>query len=303
MVFTSEGRSCRPSSKAAASPSRRTASSSSPLTFSTTSSIRAGMNPPVGDQRLDCLSRDLAAVGVEAREDDGARGIVNDQVNAGGQFERPDIASFAADDAALEVVARQVDHGHGCFDRMFGRVRCIASVTAGLGAGQPSRELRCSSRLTRSGGIPPAVRFDLPEQQLLRFVGREAGNPLKLPLLFGGRVRRNVRPWPQWHARGRESPVPARPARALLRLGLGQALGELLFPLGENVVDGIVSCCRRSRTCRSASSRTSWAFSLASSSISLRESRPRARRSRISCDACWSASPSVWAARRLRLSQ
>jgi hypothetical protein len=56
----------------------------------------------VGDEALDRLLGDLAAVRVEAREDDGARRVVDDQVDAGGDLERADVAALAADDAALQ---------------------------------------------------------------------------------------------------------------------------------------------------------------------------------------------------------
>ena len=83
------------------------------------------MDAPVGDEALDGLLGDFAAVGVETREDDGAGRVVHDQIDAGRQFERADVAAFAADDAALQVVARQVDDRHGGFDGVLG------SATAG----------------------------------------------------------------------------------------------------------------------------------------------------------------------------
>jgi hypothetical protein len=52
---------------------RRTVSSMSLLTFSTTSSMRAGVNAAVADQPLDRLAGDLAAQRIEARKDDRAR--------------------------------------------------------------------------------------------------------------------------------------------------------------------------------------------------------------------------------------
>ena len=43
------------------------------------------MDAAVGDQPLDRLARDLAAERIEAREDDRARRVVDDQLDAGGQ--------------------------------------------------------------------------------------------------------------------------------------------------------------------------------------------------------------------------
>ena len=57
-------------------------------------------------------------IGIEAGEDDRFRRVVDDEVDAGGQLQRADVASFAADDAALHVFAGEVDDG----DRVLGDV-------------------------------------------------------------------------------------------------------------------------------------------------------------------------------------
>src|SRR4249919_3313422 len=67
-----------------------------------------GMNAAVGDQPLDGLLGDLPTVGIEARQDDGPWRIVDNQIDAGGELERPDVATLTADDASLEIVARQI---------------------------------------------------------------------------------------------------------------------------------------------------------------------------------------------------
>ena len=72
-----------------------------------------GMDSTVGDQRTDRQARDFAAYRVEARDGDGFGGVIDDDVDAGGGFERADVATFATDEAALQVVGRQLHHGHG----------------------------------------------------------------------------------------------------------------------------------------------------------------------------------------------
>ena len=52
----------------------------------------------VGDQPLDRLAGDLAAQRIEARKDDRARRVVDDQLDAGRGLERADVAPLAADD-------------------------------------------------------------------------------------------------------------------------------------------------------------------------------------------------------------
>src|SRR5829696_4239184 len=73
----------------------------------------AGVDPSVGDQLRHGDPRNLAAHRVEAREDHRLGCVVDDQVDARRLLERPDVAALAADDAALHLVARQVDDGNG----------------------------------------------------------------------------------------------------------------------------------------------------------------------------------------------
>src|SRR2546430_14341059 len=68
-----------------------------------------GMDPAVGDQRLEREPRDLAPVRIVRRDDDGLGGVVDDQVHARVLLERADDPSLAADDPPPHVVARQVD--------------------------------------------------------------------------------------------------------------------------------------------------------------------------------------------------
>ena len=48
------------------------------------------------------------AIQVEARQDDRARRVVDNEIDPRGLFERANVTSFAADDAPLQIVARQV---------------------------------------------------------------------------------------------------------------------------------------------------------------------------------------------------
>ena len=77
------------------------------------------MDAAVGDELVERDPGDFAADRVERADDHHARRVVDDHVDAGGLFERADVAAFAADDAALHFVAGNID-GAG---RGFGRVR------------------------------------------------------------------------------------------------------------------------------------------------------------------------------------
>src|ERR1041384_2313866 len=59
------------------------------------------MEAPVGDQALECEASHFAPHRIEARHDHGIRRVVDDHVHAGRGLERPDVAAFATDDAAL----------------------------------------------------------------------------------------------------------------------------------------------------------------------------------------------------------
>ncbi len=66
----------------------------------------------VDEEPLEGPFRDLAPDGVEARHDHRLRRVVDDHVDAGQGLEGADVATLAADDAALHVVARKRDRGH-----------------------------------------------------------------------------------------------------------------------------------------------------------------------------------------------
>ena len=139
----------------------------------------AGMDPAVGDELGEGDPGDLAADGIEARQDDGLRGVVDDQVDAGRLLEGPDVAALAADDPALHLVARQVDDR----DRVLGRVvrgdalhrrdDDVAGLVVGLLAGSP---------LDRPGeldGVVLGLLADGLEQDRLGVLGRQAAHLLE----------------------------------------------------------------------------------------------------------------------------
>ena len=80
------------------------------------------MDAAVGNQLVQRHSGDFAAHGVEAADDDHARRVVDDHVDAGGLFEGADVAAFAADDAALHFVVGNIDRAGGRFGRVAGGV-------------------------------------------------------------------------------------------------------------------------------------------------------------------------------------
>ena len=63
----------------------------------------------VGDKLMQAEAGDLTAHWVEAAQDDGLGGVVHNELHAGCRFQRADVASFASDDAALDVVVLDLE--------------------------------------------------------------------------------------------------------------------------------------------------------------------------------------------------
>ena len=143
------------------------------------------MDAAVGNEPLDGLLGDLPPVGIESRQDDGAGRVVDDQIDAGGELERADVPALAADDASLEIVARQIDNRHGGLDRMLGGRALDGFGDVVLGAVDGRLARLGVEPLEQVGGVVARLAFDLLEQQFLGFVGREAGDALELVLLLG----------------------------------------------------------------------------------------------------------------------
>ncbi len=142
------------------------------------------VNAPVGDQPLERQPRDLAAHAVEAREQDGARRVVDDHVDAREVLERADVASLAADDAALHLVGGQRDAGNG----RRGRVRRgraldadrddVAHTAVGLDASL------VLDRADAARDVVARLLLDAREQRLAGLRLRHRGDPLELALLL-----------------------------------------------------------------------------------------------------------------------
>ena len=71
------------------------------------------MDPAILNQLGQGQLGGLPANVVEGADDDHAGRVVDDDVDAGGFFEGADVAAFPADDAALDVVAGNVDAADG----------------------------------------------------------------------------------------------------------------------------------------------------------------------------------------------
>ena len=180
----------------------------------------------VGDEALDRLARDLAAERIEAREDDRAGRVVDDQLDAGGGLEGADVAALAADDAALEVVARQVDDRHRRLDGVLGGAALDGVGDDLLRAHGGGLARLGFEALDEVGGVAAGVCLDLLEQELAGLVGGEAGDALRARAAGRRAVgRRGSFAAAAAASAGRRS-APSRAAPARARSQVGQPIGE-----------------------------------------------------------------------------
>ena len=182
------------------------------------------MDTAVRNQTLDRLFGNLAAIGIEAGQDDRAGGIVDDEIDAGRELQRADVAPFASDDAALQIVAREIDDRHGCLDRVLGGAALNRFGDVVLGAVDGGLARFGIEPLQQVRGVVARLAFNLFEQQLLRFIRGQAGDPLELALLLCGKL----------------FVLRRRSRRALLAVGDGAvAVSQLFFePLCRDLALG-----------------------------------------------------------------
>src|SRR5579859_8130230 len=90
------------------------------------------MDPAVHDELVQRDPGHLAADGVEAADDHGFRGVVDDEVDPGRLLQGTDVAPFLADDAAFELVGRPRHHGSRDSAVWSAAMRWIDSVTISL---------------------------------------------------------------------------------------------------------------------------------------------------------------------------
>ena len=146
------------------------------------------VDPPVEDQFLQGQPAHLAAYRVEAGQQHGLGGVVDDQVDPGHRFEGPDVATLATDDPALHLVAGQVqdaDHALGGLltgDPLDGVDHDVPGPGVGGVAGV------ALDVTDEDGGFPLGLDLDHVDEFAAGRVGGQAGDPLQLPtaLLLGG---------------------------------------------------------------------------------------------------------------------
>jgi hypothetical protein len=123
---------------------------------------------------LERQARDLASDRIETRHDNRIRSVVDDDVHSRGQFERADVPSLTADDAALHLVVRQRHRGHGRFRRRVGSDtldrECDDLLRFTLGVAASA----LADLAQRVGGVSVRLFLESPDQFVLRILRRHS---------------------------------------------------------------------------------------------------------------------------------
>jgi hypothetical protein len=77
------------------------------------------VDPAIRYKALKAQPGYFAAKGVETGKNDGLRGIVNDQVYAGGGFNGADVPAFPPDDLSFDLVGFEVEYSNSVFNSLF----------------------------------------------------------------------------------------------------------------------------------------------------------------------------------------
>jgi hypothetical protein len=187
-----------------------------------------GVDPPVGTSASKRHPGHLAAHRVEAAEEHSLGRVVDDQVHAGDLLERADVAALTADDAALHLVAWQVQHRDDGLRRLLGG---DALDRRHDDLARPCLPLLLRGSLDVAGDdrrVTFGLGLDGGDQLVLGLLQRHAGNPLQHREALGVELAQ----LPGAHL---ELVLPlAQRAGAFLQVA--RLLGQSLFTLGDAVL-------------------------------------------------------------------
>ena len=138
----------------------------------------------VGHQLMERQTCDFAAHGVETAQDNGFGRVVHDDFDAGCGFQRTDVAPFAADDAALDLVAFDVEYRHGVFDRRLGRHALDRRYDDALGLFGGGHLRLFDGLVYVAGGFGLGLGLHVFDQDVLGLLRAQARNLLQTDVLL-----------------------------------------------------------------------------------------------------------------------
>ena len=142
------------------------------------------MDPAVHDELVERDPRHLTADGIEAADNHGFRGVIDDQVDAGRLLEGPNVATLLADDAALQLVGRQGYNRDRNLRRLVGGDP-LNRLSDDLSSALVALVSRCQLGLSHlAGDLVAQLLLDLRHQHSLGFLTGHIGDPLQFDLLL-----------------------------------------------------------------------------------------------------------------------
>ena len=143
------------------------------------------MNTAVGDEVLESDAGSLATDGIEAREHYRLGRVVDHKVDAGHLLEGSDVAALTADDAALQVVRRNMHGGNGDLGGVIGGA-ALNSQGQDLLGGLMALRANLLLGLANDGGcLMGNLATHLVEQLLMGILAGKVGDTLELGGLLG----------------------------------------------------------------------------------------------------------------------
>ncbi len=143
-----------------------------------------GVDTAVGHKLVQGQAGDLTTHGVKAAEDDGLGRIIHNDLDTRSGLQGADVATLAADDATLHLVAFDVKDSHGILDCRLGCYALNRGYHDALGLLR-SRELGLLNRLVDvGGGLGLRLRLHVLDQDVLGLLRAQTRDLLQAHILL-----------------------------------------------------------------------------------------------------------------------
>ena len=147
-----------------------------------------GVDAAVGDELVECQASDFTPHGVESREDDRLGGVVDDDLDARCGLQSADVAALTSDDAALYLVALDVEDRDGVFDGRFCRHALDRGHDDALGLLRGGHLGLLDGFVDIGCGFGLGLGLHVLDQDVLGILGTHAGDLLQADVLFAAHL-------------------------------------------------------------------------------------------------------------------